>query len=470
MTSTADSVDVARKPIGGFIFLTVTQLCLVWWAYRQRFIHLRDLRVWFAAHELVARRCQLKDGQQPNYGCEELRRLVAGRSRVEASLQRLERLGLLTWETTHITFAREPSDLHTSELASLYEMLAHIQNHRRRVPVPRQVVRFIAAPCRRCVIATILGHLLRCLYYRAGECVSGGFCKASWVADVFGVDLRNVKAARKFLAETLAWLNVVQTPQSLLNRYGQKVSINLAWNGSPVEKSTAEPSELPPPAAQTATSLPPLEEHIEPFQEHQHQKPAGRGHAPGVLATNTTEKPTLAHIVPEDLRETTRILTLFEEAQVRGFIGGSESERLTFVATAERARLTGTTNPPGLFAHLVRRRLWHYVTQDDEDRAHTRLREHCYAERGEARPLARSSPPPPLSQDALFVADVSRRLRQQGFTGDVFAAVSRELPEWTRERWENATKEVSAAHVRRAREQGLDRVTNVSLLETLKMR
>ena len=43
----------------GFVFLLVQQLCLVWWAYHSRRIQLMDLRVWFAAHEMVARRCQL---------------------------------------------------------------------------------------------------------------------------------------------------------------------------------------------------------------------------------------------------------------------------------------------------------------------------------------------------------------------------------------------------------------------------
>ena len=174
-----------RKPVGGFLFLTVTQLSMVWWAYRTRLIQLKDLRVWFAAHELVARRCQLTDGQEPQYGFDELTRLVAGRSGVGESIQRLERMGLLTWDAAHIRFALEPSDLHMTDLSSLHEMLTRIQNHRRKVPVPRQVVRFIAAPCKRCVIATILGHLIRCLYYKAGECVSGGFCKASWVPEVF---------------------------------------------------------------------------------------------------------------------------------------------------------------------------------------------------------------------------------------------------------------------------------------------
>ena len=178
-----------------------------------------------------------------------------------------------------------PEDLLISDLSSLYEMLGRIQNCRRKVPVPRQVVRYIAAPSKRCVIATILGHLMRCLYYRAGECVSGGFCKASWVAEVFHIDVRNVKAARKFLAETLGFLECMQMPQSLLNRFGCKVFINLSWNGSAVDKSPHEPSELPPPQAQIDTGLPPLEEHKKPFQELKHQKPSTDGKPTGVLET-----------------------------------------------------------------------------------------------------------------------------------------------------------------------------------------
>jgi hypothetical protein len=249
----------ARKPFGGFIFLTVTQLAIIWWVYRSRHIQLKDLRVWFGALELVARRCQLKDGQEACYSAQELRKLVAGRGGEEDSIRRLEAVGLLSWSATDISFATEVSDLRVSDVSSFHEMLSRIQNHRRNVPVPRQVVRLIASPSKRCVIATLLGHLMRCLYYRAGECVSGGFCKASWVAEVFSIDIRNVKASRKFLAKDLGLLEYVPLPQSLRNRYGQKVIINLSWNGAAVDKSNHESSGLPPLEAHTDTGLPPLQ-------------------------------------------------------------------------------------------------------------------------------------------------------------------------------------------------------------------
>ena len=84
----------ARKPVGGFLFLTVEQLCLLWWAYRARLIQLMDFRVWFGAQEMKARRCQLPPDQVPEYTPTELHGLVGGGGgeHLRASLRRLETL------------------------------------------------------------------------------------------------------------------------------------------------------------------------------------------------------------------------------------------------------------------------------------------------------------------------------------------------------------------------------------------
>ena len=273
----------------------------------------------------------------------------------------------------------------------------------------------------------------------------------------------------KFLAETLGLLQCVPLPQSLQNRYGQKVIINLSWTGGAVDKSDDERSDLPPLEAQTDTGLPPLKEHTKPLRECKHQKPASGGKAPGVLEGKKAGEPTLTHIVPEDLRNTARLLKLFEEAQDRGLIGGSESERLTFVATAERARVRGTTNPEGLFAELVRKHLWHFITQDDEDRAKTRLMEYLYGGRGEETFRVIEGRSEALSKDALFVADISARLRRQGFVGDVFSAVSLHLPDWTRKRWDRACGELEEAKKNRAGN-AMSRAADFSLLSSLQVR
>ena len=73
-------------------------------------------------------------------------------------------------------------------------------------------------------------------------------------------------------------------------------------------------------------------------------------------------KPDLRDVVPEDLRDTGRLLDLYEQAVGLGLAAASECGRLRFVAAAEHARVIGTKNPCGLFVRLVRGGLWHFAT------------------------------------------------------------------------------------------------------------
>jgi len=122
-------------------------------------------------------------------------------------------------------------------------MLAQVPNHRRTVPVPRRLVRFIAGGCCRVVLATLLGHLLRCLYYRQGQCRAEGFCKVSWIAEVFEVSERAVKTARQRL-EQLGLLERQSIPWWVRNTYGEKQRINLHWARPHVEPKPAPHVEL----------------------------------------------------------------------------------------------------------------------------------------------------------------------------------------------------------------------------------
>ena len=136
MTTTPYLKLQAKKPRGGFVFLTVQQLCLLWWAYRARLIQLRDFRLWFAAQEMTARRCQIDAGQVPAYTPCELHRLVGGvgGEHLRASLRRLETTGLLTWSSTTLTFATSPTDLRgVHDLADFHTMYNAIPG---RVPAP----------------------------------------------------------------------------------------------------------------------------------------------------------------------------------------------------------------------------------------------------------------------------------------------------------------------------------------------
>src|SRR5262249_36885815 len=125
-------LPAARKPEGGFQFIAVRQLCTVWCAYEIARIRLIDVRVWFAAQELVARRCQLRPERRPTYTYDELAHVVGGVGDLSASLHRLQACGLLTWDPHAITFNLSLPEQVSSVLET---MLVQITNHKRRVPV-----------------------------------------------------------------------------------------------------------------------------------------------------------------------------------------------------------------------------------------------------------------------------------------------------------------------------------------------
>jgi hypothetical protein len=413
-------LSVARKPAGGFQFITVRQLCAVWCAYQRKLIRLRDIRVWFAAQELVARRCQLARDRQPTYSDEELIQLAKGVGDIPASLYRLRACGLLTWEPHAITFPISTPE----QLSSVVEpMLARITNHKRRVPVPRRLLRVLAADCTRVLLATVLGHLFRCLYYRDGHCQPEGLCKASWIAEVFGVSERAVKTARRRL-EAIGFLLRTETPQWVLNRYGQKMTINLYWAGPPAD-ATPQPAsgpEIAPLSAALPNEIAPPDSYKRTLPEEKHQEPAASRPA-GVLSTLFAQAreclhtattlptepepvilcrisapmrgrqsrtpvqvpmpgaaPTLHHVTLQDLKETSRLLSLYAQGVQTKLIGPSEADRLTFMALAQHVLRYVPENPGGLFLQLLRQRRFHFITQDEEDTARRKLLEHMYKE------------------------------------------------------------------------------------------
>ncbi len=139
-----------------------------------------------------------------------------------------------------------------------------------------------------------------------------------------------------------------------------------------------------------------------------------------------------------------RLLTLFDQAHTQGLIGKSASDRLTFLALAEHAKVVGSQNPCGLFATLVRRQQWHFVTDSDEDAAQARLKHYLYGTPVRAAPPP-ALVPPELSHDAAIVRYLRTQLARAGWHGDAFGLVSREDPAWTRERWDRATAELAQA-------------------------
>jgi len=363
--------DLARrKPNGGFRFIPAIALMRAWWAYKQGIIRLYDLRVWFACHEAVSRRCIVRPNRFPRYAFEEIHRLVEGRqsANVQTAVRRLSNAGLLDWSERKIQFPVMKSEGTGDADRAWNEMISLVDNHRRKVPVPRRTLRFLAEVSRPVSIATVLGHLLRCLYYRNGMCEPSGRCKSSWVADVFGVDVRNVKAARRELAET-RWLVVHLARQTAMNRWGAAVTINLAWN---LEQAPAS-SELPLRPSVSTTESPPPRRNRKLSSRTENQKPAIAART----GAHMLALPSLRHVRIEDLHDVRRIDELLAEAWKRRLVPQGDAARLRFHSAAAHALRVGRQNPAGLFAVFIRRGLWKFLSGADEDLARQRLASAC---------------------------------------------------------------------------------------------
>jgi len=364
--NTQESEHARRKPDGGFCFIPAMALLRAWWAYQRKIIRLYDLRVWFACFEAVARRCIVGPNRFFRYTMEEIHLLVGGSdcANIQTAVRRLSNAGLLDWSERQIRFPVVPREVGDDSHGEWERMVGLVVNHRRKVPVPRRTLRFLAGLSRPVAIATVLGHLLRCLYYRSGLCEPCGRCKASWIADVFGVDVRNVKAARLHLSE-IGWLVVQESHQTAMNRWGAAVIIQLDWS---LGRSPPSGKPPPPPADSPAGSPPPRKDR-ELSSRTDHTKPASAART----GARALPPPSLHHVRVEDLGDPRRLEVLFDEARRRRVVPAGEAARLRFHAAGAHAVRLGVRNPAGLFATIVRQGLWSFLSAVDEDQARRRL-------------------------------------------------------------------------------------------------
>jgi len=334
-----------RKPVGGFAIIHHDRLLAVWDALLEQKLQLRDVRVWLACHELKTRRCQAGDGRIPDYGVDELQSLVGGTGgkHLRTSLKRLSKLELLDYSEQQIDTS--PGKASKGRL----------------VPVPRRVLRLLAKSRGRAFIATVLGHLIRCLFYRKGTCRSGGWCKASWIAETFGVAIRAVKEARRRVV-AMGIFELLDADQIRLNRLGRPVVVRLAWG-----------CQSAPPKGQSTTDSAPLTKHKKlSYRRSDHQKPAQTAGTAGVC--KQTNEPDLNNVTEADLEDPIRIAALFKQARRRGLVCKTEANILNFYAAAQHALRVATKSAPGLFFHIIHKQAWHFLGCCDEDKARLKLR------------------------------------------------------------------------------------------------
>ncbi len=177
-------------------------------------------------------------------------------------------------------------------LAGLCRMLDSVTNHRRKVPVPRRTLGcWPGSPEGR--DRTTSSHAPLSVL-PARPVPSEGRCKSSWIAEVFEVGIRNVKAARTHLA-WIGWLNEEGAPHGASTAGGRGRGESF-WSRSgrreqPIRHPLGHfPQPNQHPLIRTRNSLRDLRTRTPERGPHVFQK-----ERPGGV-------PTLTQVVPEDLR------------------------------------------------------------------------------------------------------------------------------------------------------------------------
>lgn len=312
---------VASHIPGGFVPVRAADLLVAWRLYVSGEMQLRDLRLWLAALELRAqsrfRRRRLGDSELGEH-----LKSIAGdqRSAVRAARQ----------------LRRFEARVKAEDVPSS----TYLKNLRRRVPVPRRLVTELARSGSRASIASAVGHLLRCMYWRGGSVVSGGTAKAALLAESLGVSLRTIRRGRHELLSR-GWLESVPVSQNVLNRHGSVMRVS---------SGAAATSQMARPPAVKRRDLAP---------------PKNRDQLRCLLRTRTDHE----RGQDGDRLSFAHADTVYRRLTASGRIQASDAMRLAVLSCAAYAARCASRSPIGLFRYLVNKRLWTRPTCGDEDRA-----------------------------------------------------------------------------------------------------
>jgi len=421
---------IVSRPAGGFRPMGVPQILMAWWAYRTGLLKYLDFRVYLALHEVderrqATRRMRVRRGAGPSPAVLTRKELVAellsimgGTSErtIRAGLRRLETLRLVTSNERGLVFAGNAESLAPESPATLRNALRNVDlltnGTRRRIPVPRPMLRYLSRKATPALCATVFGHLLCSVRWAALECRIAGTCTARRVSDLFGVDIRSIRRGRSLLQE-VGWLVRDSGAQVVENL---RPSLDWTPRNSKVRASSSRTTgtDLSPLRRERCTDLSPTAISLQLRSGSKYQQPAAAGPVGDLEGIQPERRRESFHVTEDDLRNPRKLLGLFDRAVIMGFVKGTEADRLLFFAAAERAKRVATRNPCGFFAAIVRTRRWGVLSQLDEDRARLLLRklESC----GEPSELFSASNDPngskvvPVSSEPLLASKQLRRL------------------------------------------------------------
>ena len=397
---------------GGYVVLTPGQLANGLHLIEDAKLPWRVMRTYLACFELVAIREAAgrtrkgrrgEAGHSARFHITEFQRVTGlAPETIRKALAELKRVGIVDAGPECIVISR----VVLPGAEALAGELACARSVRRPIPVPRRLIRHLAAQSSAAIGKTGLGYITRGLSFRrgSGDIVGRGTMKASWVVEVLGVSLRSVRYAQEALRSD-GWITKDNgSTQRKLNRTGAYFEVRL--DGPLPAESTAVPAigkrgkpvleSAPLGASERHGAAPPIEDSETPSElENQEalptegagvygttgSEPLGEGRAPALptvgervprptplAGLRPEETPTWNNIRPGDLHHLERMEALYFQAVGAGWVQAGEARAIDFVAAAIRAREVGR-EPVRVFVAIARRGLWSHITQAQEDRA-----------------------------------------------------------------------------------------------------
>ena len=373
--------------------ITPIQLCNGLAALLSGIISFRAFRVYLGCFELVAireaagrdnKRKGKRVGEKVRFRLEELKNLcsVASLGGIRREVNSLRKANLLDFTESQITITQTP-------LPYSLELLDDVLGQRKKtrpIPVPRRILRYLASSTKPVLAKTLIAYLLRgpSLKPKTEEINSRGTVKASWIADTFSCSLRGVKQARLDLIELGIISKDENSYQRKLNRDGAYFELNMTWGReesapqavdnslNKTSKTVTQSHEFAPPRVQTCHEFAPPIERLKTSNEVKNQK-TRRAEPSGVCKQTFSgdKPPSIRDIQPEDLREFSRNEALYWQARSRELISSSEADILNWIAASIRAR--ETKSPGRVFMGIIKRKLFHHITQAQEDQARRAL-------------------------------------------------------------------------------------------------
>lgn len=360
-------------------------------AYKSEKISFKALRVYAACFELVAIREAAKRSSKPKfkragemvcYKREELIKLTGGLSlrSIGQSLKELEKASLVDFKQERITFTETP----TKESKELLENALSGRKGSRAIPVPRKLLKMLAELNKPALFLTLVAYMIRGLSMdrRTGEINPKGTVKASWISDIFSISLRAVKSARAEMIELGLISKDENSYQRKLNRDGSYFELNLSFAESKkaaqsrgdeaktVDNFGVPKTEFAPPTPKNCAEFAPPIERLKTSKEYKNQE-TRKTKPDGVYKQKNFKNPNIRNIQFDDLREFSRNENLFWQAVKLGLISTSEADVLNWIASSIRAR--EFENSGAIFMGLVRKKLYHHITQAQEDQARQAL-------------------------------------------------------------------------------------------------